>query len=73
MTLIDWVGIAAGVFALICVCLPCRYDPAIRWKEHLEGWPAQRRIVDDGREPDPLTGLPLETDAELRDRIIRGW
>jgi hypothetical protein len=30
------IGIALGLFALICVCLPCRYDPAIRLKEWLE-------------------------------------
>jgi hypothetical protein len=29
-------GIALGIFALICVCLPCRYDPAIRLKEWLD-------------------------------------
>ena len=28
-----------------------------------------RRIIDDGREPDWMTGLPLETDAELRARV----
>ena len=39
MTAMDWWGIVAGAFALICVCLPCKYDPAIRWKERLEGWP----------------------------------
>jgi hypothetical protein len=33
----DWFGIALGVFAIICVCLPCRYDPAIRLKEWLDG------------------------------------
>jgi hypothetical protein len=34
----DLLGIALGVFALICLVLPPRYDPAIRWKERLEGW-----------------------------------
>ena len=29
--------IALGIFALICVCLPPRYDPAIRLKEWLDG------------------------------------
>lgn len=29
---------ALGVIAIICVILPPRYDPAIRWKEHQEGW-----------------------------------
>jgi hypothetical protein len=29
------IGIALGVFALICVLLPCRYDPAIRLREWL--------------------------------------
>jgi hypothetical protein len=32
----DDIGVALGLFALICVCLPCRYDPAIRLKEWLE-------------------------------------
>lgn len=32
----DWFGIVLGVLALICVCLPCRYDPAIRFKEWLD-------------------------------------
>ena len=36
MTPFDWFGLAAGAFALVCVTLPCRYDPAIRWKERLE-------------------------------------
>jgi hypothetical protein len=34
----DYLGIALGVLALILVCLPPRYDPAIRIKEWLEGW-----------------------------------
>jgi hypothetical protein len=38
MNAADYLGIALGLIALICVCLPCRYDPAIRWKERLEGW-----------------------------------
>jgi hypothetical protein len=29
-------GIALGVLALICVLLPCRYDPAIRLREWLD-------------------------------------
>jgi hypothetical protein len=29
-------GIALGIIALICVCLPCRYDPAIRLREWLD-------------------------------------
>jgi len=32
----DWLGITLGVIALICVCLPCRWDPAIRMKEYFE-------------------------------------
>jgi hypothetical protein len=32
----DWFGVVLGIAALICVCLPCRYDPAIRLKEWLE-------------------------------------
>jgi hypothetical protein len=34
----DDLGIALGIFALICLCLPPKYDPAIRIKEWLEGW-----------------------------------
>jgi hypothetical protein len=30
------IGIALGVIALVCLCLPCRYDPAIRFKEWLD-------------------------------------
>jgi hypothetical protein len=37
----DW-GLVLGLIALICVCLPCRWDPAIRWKEKLDGWPKDR-------------------------------
>jgi hypothetical protein len=33
------IGIALGVFALICVLLPCRYDPAIRLREWLTEGP----------------------------------
>ena len=29
-----------------------------------------RRMIDDGREPDPMLGIPLETDAELRARFL---
>ena len=28
-----------------------------------------RRVVDDGRPPDPTSGLPLETDAEYAARV----
>jgi hypothetical protein len=38
----DWLGIALGVIAIICVILPPRYDPAIRWKERQEGWGVDR-------------------------------
>jgi hypothetical protein len=34
----DWLGITLGVIALVCLLLPPRYDPAIRWKEKQEGW-----------------------------------
>jgi hypothetical protein len=34
----DWFGIALGIVALICLILPPKWDPAIRWKEHREGW-----------------------------------
>jgi hypothetical protein len=33
----DWIGIALGVVAVICLLLPPRYDPAIRLREWLEG------------------------------------
>lgn len=33
----DDLCIALGIFALICVLLPPRYDPAIRIKEWLDG------------------------------------
>jgi hypothetical protein len=29
-----------------------------------------RRVVDDGRAPDPRTGLPMETDDEYRARLV---
>jgi hypothetical protein len=32
----NWLGIALGIVAFICVCLPCRHDPAIRLKEWLD-------------------------------------
>jgi hypothetical protein len=32
----DWFGYALGVVAIICLLLPLKYDPAIRWKEWLE-------------------------------------
>jgi hypothetical protein len=32
----DWLGIVLGLVALVCVCLPCKYDPAIRIKEWLD-------------------------------------
>jgi hypothetical protein len=34
--MIDNIAIALGVLALIMVCLPPKYDPAIRVKEWLE-------------------------------------
>jgi hypothetical protein len=34
----DDVGFVLIVIALTFVLLPCRYDPAIRLKEWLEGW-----------------------------------
>jgi hypothetical protein len=34
--LFDWVGIGLGLFALVCVFLPCKWDPAIRIKEWLD-------------------------------------
>jgi hypothetical protein len=27
-----------GVIAIVCLCLPCRYDPAIRFKEWIDNW-----------------------------------
>jgi hypothetical protein len=34
---LGWGGLL-GLVALVCVCLPCRWDPAIRLKEWFEGW-----------------------------------
>jgi hypothetical protein len=34
--MIDWLGYAFGVIAIICIVLPPKYDPAIRWKKHQE-------------------------------------
>jgi hypothetical protein len=34
----DWFGVALGVIAVVIVLLPPKWDPAIRWKERLEGW-----------------------------------
>lgn len=39
----DWLGIALGLIALVILCLPPRYDPAIRWKERQEGWHTKDR------------------------------
>ena len=38
----DWFGIALVVVAVVVVCLPCRYDPAIR----LKGWLSRERFPD---------------------------
>lgn len=32
----DWFGIALGLIAFLFVCLPPKYDPAIRLKEWLD-------------------------------------
>jgi hypothetical protein len=32
-----------GLIAVICVCLPCRWDPAILMKEILDDWPKEKR------------------------------
>lgn len=32
----DWLGYALGLAALVCMLLPPRFDPAIRFKEWLE-------------------------------------
>lgn len=41
----------------------------------LDSWASltghKRLVVDDGREPDMITGLPLETDEEYRARILK--
>jgi hypothetical protein len=36
--IVDKLGIVMGLIALVCVLLPCKYDPAIRLKEWFEGW-----------------------------------
>jgi hypothetical protein len=33
----DKVGIVLGLVALVCVLLPCKWDPAIRLKASLDG------------------------------------
>lgn len=42
----DTLGVVLGVIALVCVILPCRYDPAIRLKEWLEKDHERRRARD---------------------------
>jgi|HubBroStandDraft_3_1064219.scaffolds.fasta_scaffold00003_56 hypothetical protein len=32
----NWIGLGLGVVALVCVCLPCKWDPAIRLKEWMD-------------------------------------
>jgi hypothetical protein len=34
---LGWGGLL-GLVAVVCVLLPCRWDPAIRLKEWFEGW-----------------------------------
>jgi hypothetical protein len=34
--IVDWIGWALGIVALICIVLPPKYDPAIRLKEWLD-------------------------------------
>jgi hypothetical protein len=41
--LTDRVGLCFVLIALILVLLPPSLDPAIRWKERLEGWPKRPR------------------------------
>lgn len=45
------------------------------WSDILDGFGSvvslTRAVVDDGREPDMHTGLPMETDDEFRVRIKR--
>lgn len=38
----DWFGGTLIVTCVVLVLLPPRYDPAIRLKEWLEGWPKDR-------------------------------
>jgi hypothetical protein len=33
----NWLALAFGIIALVLVCLPCKYDPAIRLREWLDG------------------------------------
>jgi type IV secretory pathway TrbD component len=33
----DWFGVTLWVIAVVIVLLPCKYDPAIRMKEWLDG------------------------------------
>jgi hypothetical protein len=32
----NWFSLVLVIIAIVCVCLPCRYDPAIRIKEWLD-------------------------------------
>lgn len=49
---------------------PVDDDPLPEWMKPLDASAWHRRIVpDDGREPDPLTGLPMESDRELAERL----
>jgi hypothetical protein len=34
----DWFGYALIAVCVVLVLLPPKWDPAIRWKERLEGW-----------------------------------
>jgi hypothetical protein len=38
MLTMDDVGYLLGIIAIICLLLPPKYDPVIKWKEHQEGW-----------------------------------
>ena len=39
----DEFGLILGFVALMIVILPPKYDPMIKWKEHLEGWHKKER------------------------------
>jgi hypothetical protein len=33
----SWLGVALGIIAIVLVCLTCKYDPAIRLREWMDG------------------------------------
>ena len=40
--MIEWIGYALGVVALVCLLLPPAYDPAIRLKAWMHVWEEEK-------------------------------